>query len=69
MNTQNIKVFHPPPRPTLQVAKFLGKIYQFEFLVMRAKHFCLKTFFAVKYYVKIAPPAEKVTPLAHQPSH
>ena len=65
------------PSFLLKVTKFLGKISQFEFLVMtEKKYFCLKTFFVIKYfrfsfifYVKIATPLPKKIhpPLSQQP--
>ena len=39
-----------PPSYLLKVTKFLVKISQFEFLVTTEKYFCLKTFFAIKYF-------------------
>ena len=56
------------PSFLLKVTKFLGKISQFEFLVITEKKcFCLKTFFVIKYfrfsfifYVKIATPLPKI---------
>ena len=65
MNPQNIKVF----AYLLKVTKFLGKISQFEFLVMTEKNiFVYKLFLPLNisdfiFYVKIATPLKKVTPL------